>query len=179
MVILHQNVTIYTMFSYFILFVQRTAQTSFRSFLQTRVRQKKKNVCLSTTDRPTFFCRPKIILFKFFFSICAFFLDILRKNLKKKWISKSLASSIQTIAMHDIFPNVAVLCFILFYFNTIHMTDNIYIWQTTNTIANVCLTLVLWSEFTSKVIKKKKKKSDRPTLLFVRGCGQTNIFFFA
>ena len=48
--------------------------------------------------------------------------------------------------------------FILFYFDTIHMTDNKYIWQTTNTIANVCLTLVLWSEFTFEVIKKKKKK---------------------
>ena len=31
------------------------------------------------------------------------------KKKKKKWRSKSLVSSIQTIAMHDIFPNVAVL----------------------------------------------------------------------
>ena len=53
-----------------------------------------------------------------------------------------------------------VLYTILFRHNTydrqhIHMTDNKYIWQTTNTIANVCLTLVLWSEFTFEVIKKK------------------------
>ena len=60
-------------------------------------------------------------------------------------------------------------CFILFYFDTIHMTDNKY-------CCKCVFTLVLWSEFTSEVIKKKK--SDQPTLLFVRGCGQTNIFFF-
>ena len=37
MVILNQNVTIYIMFSYFFVSVQRTAQTSFRIFLQTRI----------------------------------------------------------------------------------------------------------------------------------------------
>ena len=49
---------------------------------------------------------------------------------------------------------------ILFRHNT-YDRQHIYIWQTTNTIAKVCLTLVLWSEFTSEVIKKKKK--IRPT----------------
>ena len=48
--------------------------------------------------------------------------------------------------------------------------------QTTNTIANVCLTLVLWSEFTAEVIKKERKIwSTDPSF-----CQRlwTNIFFF-
>ena len=53
---------------------------------RSKVRPKKKYVCLSTTDRPTFFCRPKIIYFKkyFCFSIFALFLIFYAKIQKKK-----------------------------------------------------------------------------------------------
>ena len=37
MVILHQNVIVYIMLSYFLVSVQRTAQTSLRIFLQTSI----------------------------------------------------------------------------------------------------------------------------------------------